>query len=150
MPATIEHVQSRVEGLEDRLSELKIEVHGLTVRADQREERHNERHAELKGQLKELADGFARAQRETASFNRELLEAVRSGRASPQDPPPPPALGAFSPRPTVVEQLNALDWRIVIAIVVCVGLVSGSVTAPMLERWLFPAVSVAAPAGAGQ
>jgi hypothetical protein len=151
-------VYSKIEGLEDRVSELRTEVHGLSVRADEREKRHDEWRAEIRGQFKDLNDSFIKAQRETASFNRELLEAVRTrGNHEPPSPPPVPVGHPAHPpqrEPTFAEQLNALDWRWTAAAVVAALALGGALTASdtgHIVRAFFPAPAVAnqtAPAAA--
>lgn len=129
----------KVEDVEDRLSELKTEVHGLAIRADEREARHNEHRVEIRAQIKELSDGFAKYQRETASFNRELLEAVRARGPGPSDPPsPPPVHVAAGTGKTIADHLNALDWRWTVAILFGLAILTGGVTIPAStwERWM--------------
>jgi hypothetical protein len=127
-------VYEKIEGVEDRLADLKTEVHGLVIRAEEREARHNERHAELRTQIRELADGFKAHQASTATFNRELIEAVKARNTGPSGGPPdgpPPIHVTHTPipkQPTFADQLNALDWRWVMATLIAIGLVSGSLT----------------------
>lgn len=108
-------IYGKIDEVHDKIGLIAREVHGITVQATEREKRHDERHEEIRAELRD-------ARIAAAQFQREQSEALRG-------PPPKAAVSAL-------EAINQVDNRILLTLVVIVGLVTGTVTAPLLERMM--------------